>query len=229
MTETTPAHIGLILDGNRRWAKNNRLPQLEGHRIGFENLKSIAEYAFEHDVQYVTAYIFSTENWNRAKEEVGYLMDLAYKMITKDLQETFDKGIRINWIGSEVGVGRKLTRAIRKAEDDTRNNTKGIINLCFNYGGQREITDAVRQLVNDGVAAEDIDEEKIASYLYHPEVPSVDLIIRTSGEQRISNFMLWRAAYSELLFVGKHWPDFSTEDLDAAIEEYARRSRRFGG
>lgn len=229
MSDIVPQHIGLILDGNRRWAKSQGLPQLEGHRTGFENLKLIAEQSFERDVSYVTAFIFSTENWNRTQEEVGYLMDLAYKMITRDLLETFKKGIRLVWIGSEENVSEKLVKALRNAEATTKDNTRGTLSLCFNYGGKKEITDAVKRMITDGVDAQEVTEKKIESYLYGPDVPAIDLLVRTSGEQRISNFMLWRAAYAELLFVDKHWPAFTVDDLDAAIEEFGQRSRRFGG
>jgi undecaprenyl diphosphate synthase len=229
MTETVPKHIGLILDGNRRWAKINGLPQLEGHRAGFENLKIIAEQAFERKVEFVTAFVFSTENWNRTKEEVGYLMDLAFRVITRDLKDSYEKGVKLVWVGSEEGVSDKLIRAIRNAEHETRDNTKGTLGVCFNYGGKKEITEAVRKIVREGTRAQDITEDVIRRYLYAPQLPDLDLLIRTGGEQRISNFMLWRAAYAELYFTEKHWPAFDEQDLDAAIAEYAARNRRFGG
>lgn len=232
MTEQSagvPHHIGLILDGNRRWARERNLPTLQGHNKGYDNLRTVLDAAIERGVKYVSAFIFSTENWSRTEEEVGYLMDLALRMVVRDVKEIHKKNIRVVWIGSEERVSDKLKKAIRNAEELTKDNTAGTLGLCFNYGGQREIVEGVRQLVADGVQPEDITEEKLAEYLYHPEVPPIDLLIRTSGEQRISNFMLWRAAYSELYFTDKYWPDFSVEDLDDAIAEYNQRGRRFGG
>lgn len=223
-----PHHIGFILDGNRRWAQDNNLPKLEGHRKGYDNLKTIALAAYDRGVGCISAYIFSTENWNREKTEVSYLMDLALKMVTRDLQELHKKGVRVVWLGSTVKVSKKLLKALKNAEETTKNNTGGILALCFNYGGQRELAEGMQRLVADGVQAEDINEELIAKYLYEPAIPPVDLIVRTSGEQRISNFMLWRAAYSELLFVNKHWPAFSEQDLDDVIDEFKNRQRRFG-
>lgn len=205
------------------------MPSFEGHRHGYETLRTILDAANERGIRFVSVFVFSTENWNRTKEEVGYLMDLTYTIVKKDLREIHEKNIKIVWIGSEDRVSKKLTKAIREAEELTKLNTGSVLGLCFNYGGQREITDAVRRIIHDGVAAEKITEEMLTAYLYHPEVPPIDLLIRSSGEQRISNFMLWRAAYSELLFVDKHWPDFTVEDLDAALAEYSRRGRRFGG
>lgn len=223
-----PHHIGFILDGNRRWAQDNNLPKLEGHRRGYENLKTIALAAYDRGVSCISAYIFSTENWNREKTEVSYLMDLALKMVTRDLKELHEKNVRVIWLGSPKEVSQKLIKALKKAEETTKNNTGGILALCFNYGGQRELAEGMQRLVADGVKAEDVTEEKLASYLYSPEITPVDLLVRTSGEQRISNFMLWRAAYAELLFVDKHWPAFDEKDLDNCIAEYGDRHRRFG-
>jgi undecaprenyl diphosphate synthase len=232
MTDTKKAakglHIGFILDGNRRWAKENGLPQLQGHKVGYDNLKTIAEAAFDRGVAYVSAFVFSTENWNRAKTEVSYLMRLSHKMITNDYREANEKGIKILWMGSEEQVSKKLAQEMKKTVEMTKNNTKGTLALCFNYGGHREISEAFKKMIQQGITAEDISEAKIAENLYNPDVPPVDLIIRTSGEQRLSNFMLWRAAYSELYFSDKNWPDFSTIDLDEALKEYENRKRRFG-
>lgn len=228
MSEHVPAHVGLILDGNRRWAKRNGLPLVEGHRQGYKTLRKVLDVALESGVQYVSAFVFSTENWRRTQEEVGYLMDLTLRIVTNDLEELHKKGIKVAWVGSEDRVSDKLRQAIRNAEALTKENTGGTLALCFNYGGQREIADAVQRMCADKIAPDEITEEKIAEYLYHPEVPPIDLLIRTSGEQRLSNFMLWRAAYSELYFVDKQWPDFTPEDFHAALREYAARGRRFG-
>ncbi|HSH31753.1 MAG TPA: polyprenyl diphosphate synthase [Candidatus Saccharimonadales bacterium] len=224
-----PRHVGIILDGNRRWAKSRGLPQLEGHRRGYDNLKTIGEAALERGVSYLSAYVFSTENWQRSKEEVNYLMDLLYWVATHEVAEMNRKNIRVRFLGSKHRLSSKILQAIDQAEAKTAANSKGTVAFCLNYGGQVEITEAVGKMLADAVPAEDATIEKIASYLYAPDIPPLDLVIRTSGEQRLSNFMLWRAAYAELYFTDKHWPDFSPADLDAALAEYALRKRRFGG
>lgn len=225
---TVPVHIGLILDGNRRWAKAQGLPTLEGHRVGYGNLKQIGKHAIKRGVKYISAYIFSTENWNRSKDEVKYLMDLALWLASNELNEIHKDEIRVRFLGRLDGLSNKMIKAIHKAEELTKNNRKGTLALCFNYGGQQEIVDAAQQLLDKAKGAREVTVEKFASLLYAPEVPPIDLIIRTSGEQRISNFMLWRAAYAELYFTYKHWPDFTPKDLDEALAEYAQRQRRFG-
>lgn len=224
-----PKHLGLILDGNRRWAREQGLPTLEGHRRGYDNLKTVARHAFDRGVEYVSAYIFSTENWNRAKEEVDYLMNLAMKIAVRDAKELIKENIKIVVLGVEDKVSPKLVKAWRDAEEDSKNNTGGTLALCFNYGGTRELTDAVKQIVSEGFDEESITEAVIAEHLYHPEVPDVDLVIRTSGEQRISNFMLWRIRYAELYFEKNHWPAMTTDHLDVALDDFASRNRRFGG
>lgn len=228
-TSTTPIHIGFILDGNRRWARANNLPTLEGHRRGYHILKDVAKAAFEKDVKYVSAYIFSTENWNRSKEEVDYLMNLTMTVVTKDAKKLMKDNIRIVVLGIEDRVSPKLLKAIRQVEEDSKDNDGGTLALCFNYGGKREIADAVQRAIAAGVEPTAIDETVIEDNLYHSDVPPVDLVVRTSGEQRLSNFMLWRIAYAELYFVKVHWPDFTVAELDKALEEFSRRNRRFGG
>lgn len=223
-----PAHIGLILDGNRRWAKQQGKPALEGHRQGYFNLKMIGEHAMDRGVQYISAYVFSTENWNRTKEEVDYLMKLLLWVATDEVDEINKKNIRIRFLGGRDRLSADILKAIDKAEDLTSKNTRGTLALCLNYGGQPEIAEAVQKLMKAGVTPNEVTPEKISEYLYAPDIPPVDLLIRTSGEQRLSNFMLFRAAYSELLFVKKHWPDFDKDDLDAALAEFASRQRRFG-
>lgn len=223
-----PKHIGFILDGNRRWAVENGLPKLVGHKKGYENLKTIADECFSRGVSVVSAYIFSTENWNREADEVNYLMDLALKMFKKDLNELIEKGIKIVVSGRRDKLSDKIKKAIDQAVEKTTNNSKGIINICFNYGGQPEISDAVTKLIDSGVKSSDVTPELIRDNLYHPELPPVDYIVRTSGEKRLSNFLLWDSAYAELEFVPMHWPAFSVQDLDDVLAEYAERSRRFG-
>lgn len=220
-----PNHVGLILDGNRRWAKAQGLPTLEGHRRGATVFKDISMHAFERGVKTVSAYVFSQENWERTDEEVGYLMQLIIKAVEQYLDEFHERGIRLIILGRREGLRRKVLDAIRRAEDATKDNTVGTLALCLNYGGREEIVDAAQKLSETGQA---ITPENISSALYQPEVPDLDLVIRTSGEQRLSGFMLWRAAYAELYFTPKMWPAFSTADFDLALEEYATRERRFG-
>jgi len=229
MTQTTlPAHIGFILDGNRRWAQDNGLPKLVGHKKGYENLKKIAELCFDRGIKVVSAFIFSTENWNREQTEVDYLMDLALKLFKKDLKEIDEKGFRIVVSGSRKKLSDKLLSAIEDATAKTAQNTRGTINICFNYGGQQEIADAVMKINAQGQKGVDITPQLISDNLYQPELPAVDYIVRTSGEKRLSNFLLWQSAYAELEFVPVHWPAFGEQDLEAVLEEYAQRSRRFG-
>jgi undecaprenyl diphosphate synthase len=224
----TPKHIGFILDGNRRWAVENGLPKLIGHKKGYENLKTIADECFKRDIEVVSAYIFSTENWNRELEEVNYLMDLALKIFTKDLNELIDKGIKVVVSGRKDRLDQKIVDAIENTVTKTANNNRGTINICFNYGGQSEIADAFKNLSIKGADSEEITPELIRKNLYHPELSPVDYIVRTSGEKRLSNFLLWDSAYAELGFVDEHWPAFTKESLDSVLSEYASRIRRFG-
>lgn len=223
-----PNHIGFILDGNRRWARKNGLPTLEGHRQGYDNLRDITKAAVNRGVKFVSAFVFSTENWNRTPKEVKYLMDLSYRMLTRDVRELNKEQIRVVWLGSRKRISQKLLKVIKDAEDSTLHNTRGTLALCFNYGGLDEIAHAARIVAEMKIPPEEITPETIASNLYAPEVPPLDMIIRTSGEQRLSGFMLYRAAYAELFFVDNYWPDFSEDDLDAVLAEYAARERRFG-
>jgi undecaprenyl diphosphate synthase len=220
-------HLGLIIDGNRRWAKINGLPQLEGHRKGFDNLIDIGIAAQESGIEYVSAYVFSTENWNRSKEEVSYLMDLLILGANNKVKELHKRDVKLLVAGSRERVSKKVLKTIDNAVEKTKNNKSGVFTLCFNYGGQQEIIDAMNKYITQE-GAKSTSVEEFEKYLYTPEVPPIDLVIRTSGEQRLSNFMLWRTAYSELLFVEKHWPDFTKQDLNEAIENYNSRQRRFG-
>lgn len=221
-----PRHLGLILDGNRRWAQAQGRPQLQGHQAGYDNLKTIARAALNRGIKYVSAYVFSTENWDRSPSEVKYLMDLALKIFSSDIDELNEEGVKVLIAGSRQRLSPKLIKAIDSAQRLTQNNKKGTLVLCFNYGGRQEIAEAVNRLIAEGKT--EIEPSDIENNLYAPQVPPVDLIIRTSGEQRLSNFMLWRAAYAELMFTDKHWPDFTEADLDSALADYASRQRRFG-
>lgn len=229
MTEVVPRHIGYIVDGNRRWAKSHGLPVYEGHLAGYNAIQDIAKASFDAGAEYVSAYSFSTENWKRSEQEVGKIMSLVLKLLTSDLHILDENNIKLKVLGSPDNVSDKILKAIEQAEAHTSNNTHGTLALCFNYGGQLEIADAVKKIVQSGVIADAVTPELIAQNLYYPEIPPIDLLVRTSGEQRISNFMLWRAAYSELLFLDKMWPDMTKDDVTAILEEYSQRSRRFGG
>ena len=228
VTNNIPKHLGLILDGNRRWAKKQGIPQLEGHRKGYENLKEIGLAAIENGIEYVSAYVFSTENWNRGKEEVGYLMKLLLWVAKNEVNYLHKENIKVLFAGSDDRLDKNIIDAIKTAEDKTKNNTKGTLILCLNYGGHQEIADATKRIMNDKVDADNVTPELISKYLYVPEVPPLDMVIRTSGEQRISGFMLWRAAYSELYFADKYWPEFTKNDLNVALDWYKNRERRFG-
>lgn len=225
--KSIPRHLGIILDGNRRWAKARGLPSTEGHRQGFETFRTIADAGLERGIQYLSIYAFSTENWARSHDEVSFLMAFIKQLIKKHISELHKKGVRFIWMGSVSRLDEKIVAMLREAEALTAKNTKATFALCFNYGGQQEIADAA-QAVQD--AGEDMTVQNINRHLYGGDLlPPVDFLIRTSGEHRISNFMLWRAAYSELYFTDVLWPDFSVDDLDKALAEYAARQRRFGG
>lgn len=220
-----PDHVGIIIDGNRRWAKTKGLAKVAGHKAGFDLLKDVARYALlKKNIEYLTAYVFSTENWNREPEEINYLMKLALKVFKSDLQQLHKDNIKVQVLGSKDKLSAELKAAIDHAEQLTSSNSAGVFSLCFNYGGKQEIVDAVNKIKTRPITA-----EEITSNLYHSQLPDVDLLIRTSGEQRISNFMLWRLAYAEMLFVDKNWPDFSNQDFDDCLIEYSQRERRHGG
>jgi undecaprenyl diphosphate synthase len=223
-----PRHLGLILDGNRRWAKEHGLPLTEGHRVGYQTLRTISDAAFNSGVEYVSAYVFSTENWNRSKDEVKYLMNLLLWIIKHELENFRKHGIRLQTLGSKVRLGKALVKAIHNAEEQTKDGTHGTLLLCLNYGGQQEIVDAMKRIVEAGTPASDITPELINQNLYAPGIPPVDLIIRTSGEQRLSNFMLWEGAYSELMFTPTKWPDFTPAELQEMFVRYSKIQRRFG-
>lgn len=221
-SEILPKHLGFIVDGNRRWARERGLPTLEGHRRGIDLVADIAEECHKKGVKIASFYIFSTENWNRSKEEVDYLMDLVEKCLKKFIKKCLKNDTRIAILGTKERLSDKLKAIVEEAEEKTKECKENILALCFNYGGKQEIVDAVNKI--DG----EVTIDKIEENLYHPEVPPVDMVVRTSGEQRISGFMLWRMAYSEMLFLDKKWPDMTKEDVSMVLEEFANRNRRFG-
>ena len=228
INHVVPVHLGLILDGNRRWAKERGLQPFEGHRRGYLRLKKIASAAFDRGVEYVSAFVFSTENWNRSEEEVAYLMDLLRWVAVYEVNKLHKRNIKVIFVGTEVGLNDSIVKAIKRAEAKTADNTGGTLVLCLNYGGQQELSDAVAGLIKSGIKADEVTPELVTKHLYEPALPPLDLIIRTSGEQRLSGFMLWSAAYAELKFVLKYWPAFTVADLEAALRDYAYRQRRFG-
>lgn len=217
-------HLGIIADGNRRWAKAQGLPTIEGHRKGVEAIRELIEAAGKAGIKYVTFYVFSTENWNRSEEEVSYLMKLAEARLPKLIKSMVEKNGRVLMLGSKERVSPKLVSLIEQAERETAHCDGITICFCFNYGGEQEIADAAKIAASEG----EITPESIRKHLYHPEVPDVDMIVRTSGEERISGFMLWRAAYSELMFMEKYFPEMEASDIDKIIAEYNKRNRRFG-
>lgn len=226
--QALPKHVGFILDGNRRWAEQNNKSSYEGHKAGHQALKRVVEAAFKRGINFVSVYVFSTENWSRSAEEVSYIMDLALQVFKKDINRLHEQGIRVRWLGTSDRLSEKHKSAIKKAIELTENNTKGTLCFCFNYGGTQEIVDGVKKFIKSGDKVDGLTTEKFRNYLYEPEIPDVDIVVRTSGEKRVSNFMLWRIAYAELMFMNKHWPDFGADDVDAIITEFQSRQRRFG-
>lgn len=223
-----PRHIGYIVDGNRRWAKKHGLPSYEGHLAGYNAIQEVIMATFDFGVEYVSAYVFSTENWKRSKKEVSKFMNLVLKSLSADLPIFEKNNIKLKILGSRENVNERIIKAIDNAEEKTANNTAGTFAICFNYGGQQEIVDAVKTIVKSGVDVDEVSVDLISRNLYAPEVPPLDLMVRTSGENRISNFMLWRLAYSEIMFVDKLWPDMTKDDVSEIIEKFSTRARRFG-
>ncbi len=228
MTDHGLTHLGIILDGNRTWARARGLPTFEGHRRGYDRLKVFGDWCIARGIPVVTAFAFSTENWNRAPDEVAYLMELLELALSREVGEFDKRGVRLKVIGRREGLPEAIIRAADAAEERTKNNTKITLQLAINYGGHAEIVDAAKKAMAAGASPESLTEESFRSYLYAPETPDPDLIIRTAGHSRISGFLLWGAAYSEFHFTPTLWPDFSEKDLDAALEDYARRTRKFG-
>jgi len=227
-TNTLPTHVGIILDGNRRWARERGLPTLRGHAKGQETLHTIARYGFKRGIKYLSVYAFSTENWKRSEDEVRYLMRHISLALRKYLKEFMEDNVKVVVLGSRQGLSKSVLSAIEKAESTTAHNTNATVAICLNYGGQQEIVDAAKGLLATGISPDKLTADEFAKHLYGPEVPPMDLLIRTGGDQRISNFMLWRAAYSELMFTKTYWPDFTTQELDEMLAVYATRQRRFG-
>jgi undecaprenyl diphosphate synthase len=225
-----PAHVACVMDGNGRWATKRGLPRTEGHGAGEEALLDTVEGGLELGLKWLTVYAFSTENWRRPPDEVRYLMRFNESLLVRRRDELNEKGVRVRFAGRrDWRVPRRVLKRMDETVELTRRNKKMTLTIAFNYGGRAEIVDAVRTLVAEGTPADKIDERAIAKHLYDPEMPDPDLMIRTSGEFRISNFLLWELAYSELVFTEVLWPDFRREHLFEAVREFQRRDRRFGG
>lgn len=225
----SPQHIALIMDGNGRWAKQRGLPRLAGHRAGVENIRRILPACVELGVRYLTLYAFSTENWSRPRYEVDGLMRLLNEFIERETRSLHEQGVQIRHLGRPDELSAPLRRKIDQALDLTRDNTRITVAVALNYGGRADIVDALRAIVQEGTPAEQIDEASVSRHLSTAGMPDPDLVIRTSGEWRLSNFLIWQAAYSEYWTTPVYWPDFGPEHLRQAIEAYGQRERRFGG
>lgn len=229
MSKKIPFHLGIIIDGNRRWAQKKGLPSFEGHRRGLDRVNKIGEWCRKRGVKILTLYTFSTENWNRSKKEISFLMKLLSKALNrKNVKELHQRKIKLQVIGQKERLPRSLQQRIKEAEGLTQNNKEGILNLAISYGGRPEIVQAVKNIIKKKVPASKITEDLINRNLWTADLPEPDLIIRTGGAQRLSNFLTWQSIYSELYFTKKYWPEFTEKDLDEALLDYSRRQRRFG-
>jgi undecaprenyl diphosphate synthase len=224
-----PLHVAIIMDGNGRWAERRGLPRLDGHQRGVQNARPTIEYLDNAGVKYVTLYTFSTENWNRPDDEVDGLFKILENMIGQEALELHKRGARIQHIGRLTNISRKLRKSINDAVKLTQNNDGINVGFAFNYGGRTEILDAIKNIVNDGIDVERLTEKEFQRYLYTGDYPDVDLVIRTGGEIRTSNFLIWQSAYSEYYFTPVLWPDFDEQELEKALQTYSQRQRRFGG
>ena len=223
-----PQHVAIIMDGNGRWAKKHRLPRFSGHKTGSENIHPVVKIFADYGVKYLTLYMFSTENWNRPKIEVSGLLTLLSKKIDQETQAFHQENIRLIHLGRLDRLSQKLRKKIESAVELTKNNTGLTLCLAFDYGGRDEIVQATRRITSASISGDNVDESVFVQYLYTAGIPDPDLLIRTGGESRLSNFLLWQAAYSELYFTPVLWPDFGHKDVEEALSEYKRRQRRFG-
>lgn len=226
-TKIIPRHLGIILDGNRRWALSRGLPVFEGHKKGEEKVKKVVQWCKDRGIKILTLFVFSTENWKRSPRELSYLMKLFKKALErKNIQQIHKEGIKIKVIGQRNNLKKDFQKSIKESEEMTKNNKAMTVNFALSYGGRAEITEAIKNIIRKKIPPQKITEKIISGNLWTSDL---DLLIRTGKEQRISNFLIWQSAYSELYFLPKYWPDFSEKDLDEALADYARRKRRFGG
>ncbi|HYY46089.1 MAG TPA: polyprenyl diphosphate synthase [Candidatus Angelobacter sp.] len=226
--EASPQHVAIIMDGNSRWARDRLLPRVMGHKAGIESIRRVAEAADQRGVRILTLYAFSTENWSRPREEVDALMALFSETIRREVDELARRGIELRFSGRVHELSAALQEQMRQASERTRVSARAILNIAINYGGRFEILDAVRELARDGADLTNLDEATLAAHLYTRGLPDPDLVIRTAGEMRLSNFLLWQSAYSEFYTTQTLWPDFGGADFDEALASYRRRIRRFG-
>lgn len=229
LPDRIPTHIAIIMDGNGRWALSRGLPRLAGHRAGTENLRRVIEACIEFGIRYLTIYAFSTENWGRPPEEVRGLMRILEDVIDRELQELNDQGVQLHHIGRLDRLNPILREKVKHAVEITRDNNRLVLNVAFNYGGRDEIVCAIQGMILDGISADQVTDDMVSQYLFTAGAPDPDLIIRTSGELRGSNFLIWQGAYSEWYFTPTYWPDFDKEELREALFEFAHRERRYGG
>ncbi len=227
--EKLPRHVAIIMDGNGRWAIARGLPRLAGHKAGTENLRRVIRATVEFGIKYLTIYAFSTENWGRPPEEVQGLMHILEDVIDRELNELHEEGVQLRHIGRLERLDPKLQKKVLKAMELTKNNDRLVLNIAWNYGGRDEIVQAIQKMMREGVKPEEVTDELVNQYLYTAGVPDPDLIIRTSGELRISNFLIWQAAYSEWYITSTYWPDFDKEEYRRALETFGQRDRRYGG
>ena len=223
-----PRHIGIVMDGNGRWAKERRLPRLMGHRAGTENTRRVLKACGEFGIEIVTLYGFSTENWQRPKNEVNGLFSIFEDAIDREVPELRRNGVRLHHLGRTEGLPERLVKKIERAVELTKDNDQLVLNLAFNYGGRAEIVDATRRIIAEGIDPAAIDEELFSNYLYTAGLPDLDLFIRTGGEMRLSNFLLWQTAYAEYYTTPTYWPDFDEAELEKALVAYGQRTRKFG-
>ena len=221
-------HIAIIMDGNRRWAKEHNLPSAAGHKKGVASLRETVRACDEFGIKYLTVYAFSTENWKRSEEEVKFLMDLVALTLKNELDDMHKEGVKISFIGDRTRLSDKLLAIITNAQDKTKDNQGVNLQIAFNYGSRNEITQAVKSIIDEGIKSEDITEEIISNHLYTKDIPEPDILIRTGGEKRISNYLLWQIAYSEIIVMDEYWPEFDRCSLVKCIEEFQRRQRRYG-
>lgn len=224
-----PNHVGIIIDGNRRWARERNLPTFDGHLKGYRKLKQVPGWFFSRGVKIVSVFAFSTENWNRAADEVNYLMKLLKQALEEGLENAREKNYKILLSGRLDELPGDLPELCSDVMNQTQMNKEGTLHICLNYGGRAEIIDAIRKIIKNNISIEQIHEGMLKKYFYQPGLVDPDIIVRTSGEQRISGFLLWQAAYSEFFFLKKYWPDFEERDAEIIIDEYGERERRFGG
>lgn len=226
--ETNLKHIAIIMDGNRRWAAENHLPGAIGHKKGVDSLREVVRACDDFGIKYLTVYAFSTENWNRKPEEVNFLMNLVVETLSNELDEMHKEQVKIKFIGQKDKLSDKLRGFISDSEEKTKNNNGVVLQIAFNYGARAELVDAVKSIIDSGLSSDKIDEKIISENLYTAGVPDPDLLIRTGGEKRISNYLLWQIAYSEIIVRAEYWPEFNRKSLCECIEEFGRRHRRYG-